>query len=271
MKKIISLFLLLSAFALTFACSPKLDPQNSNNKIRAFYCQGETNPESLGEFVETNPAFVAGNSLVWFDDAAGSQGALFNGTGEEPGLPSMASPSSSFYWVAQNDGSCTGDAIRVKVRVRKSPSVSLDLPSGTFCFGAQLDLTAGLDDTRNVADNYLIFQNGSFLGNVEATKGTPNSFFIVSPVPGVNSFEVIAINDGPAACSDTVEEVLSVPAYVSLDTISNDTVTAGDFVNISFSSPDPETSLIIWADHSSFNNPDTVSYTHLTLPTNREV
>jgi hypothetical protein len=250
----------MSVFAwglIAFAANPKLVPQNCNscNQISIFYCQGETAPADMNEVVEMNSAFIPGNSLVWYEDNSGSKGALFNGTGEQPVLPSMASPSTSFYWVAQFDGTA-GPARKVKVRVRKSPNISATFPSGTFCSGASFDLASGLSDSRKVADNYLFSRNGNCLGNVEATKGNPVSYFIDAPSPGSNNYQIIGINEGFQSCSDTLEEVFSTAPFVSLDSIPNDTVTAGDAVSIAFSSPDPETSFIIWADHASFNNPE---------------
>lgn len=257
----------------TAADPPKLAQQNCGgcNQIRMFYCQFDPAPASLNDFIdgtkELNANYIAGNPLVWYNDAGGSQGGLFNGTGQEPPTPNMnIAPATYFYWVAMQNQvtGCIGDAIRVRVRVRKTPTPTFNTPPIPFCYGGQLDLAEWVDDPNNVTDKYDFYDGdpdggGNLIGSVTATNGNvdPLNYVIVTPQVGNNTYWVVATNQGnnnTITCTAKASMTFPVAAPSTLAFIPNLTVNHGDNVSVPFFSPNA--TYIIWLDHYSFNNPN---------------
>ncbi len=257
----------------TAAMPPDLSEQNcgSCGELRMFFCQFDPSPSPLDDFidgtVQMNATYVPGNPLYWYNDNAGTQGAAYAGNGSQPPVPDLSVGNTNFYfWVAQVNQltGCVGNAIRVRIRVRKTPIVSFDTPPLPFCYGGQVDLAEWVDDANNVADKYDFYDGdpnggGTFLGSVTATNGNvdPLNYVVVSPQVGNNTYWVVATNTGNSntiSCSATAMATIPVAATSTLAPISDVTVNSGDWVNKSFFSPNA--THIFWIDHYSFGNPD---------------
>lgn len=251
-----------------------LEPQNCGNcdQIRMWYCQFDPAPVSLNEFIngswQMNAGYVPGNGLYWYNDAGGSQGAPFAGNGSEPPIPNMNLATNTYwYWVAQIDqqSGCIGDAIRVRVRVRKTPVLTFSNPPLPFCLNGQVDLAEWVEDANNVTDQYDFYDadpdlpGANLLGSVSATNGVvdPLNYVVETPVVGNNTYWCVAINEGnnnSITCTAKASMTIPVASPSTLAFISNKTVDHGDNVTVPFLSPNA--THIIWVDHYSFNNPN---------------
>lgn len=251
-----------------------LEPQNCNNcnQLRIWYCQYDPAPYSFNDFIDgtwqLNDGYVAGNGLYWYSDIIGVKGIPINGNGSEPPIPNLNNaPATYFYWVAQVDqlSGCIGDAIRVRVRVRKTPVLTFSNPPLPFCLGGQVDLAEWVEDANNVTDQYDFYDadpdlpGANLLGSVTATNGNVDAlnYVIQTPQVGNNTYWVVATNQGNAnSITCTAKESMSIPVATPADLapVSNRTVDHGDNVFIPFLSL--SANYIIWVDHYSFNNPD---------------
>jgi hypothetical protein len=258
----------------TAALPPDLSPQNcgSCNQLRIFYCQFDPAPSPLNDFidgtVQMNGSYVPGNPLYWYNDAGGSQGTPYAGTGAQPPVPDLSTGNKNYYyWVAQvnqNTG-CIGNAIRVRIRVRKTPILSFDTPPLPFCLNGQVDLAEWVSDANNVADKYDFYDadpdlpGANLLGSVTATNGTvdPLMYVVQTPQVGNNTYWVVGTNKGNSnsiSCTAKASMTIPVAAPADLAPIPNLTVNNGDLVYVPFSSTNAD--YIVWVDHVSFNNPN---------------
>jgi hypothetical protein len=236
---------------------------NGCGQLRIFYCQFDPAPASLNDFidgtVDQNANFVIGNTLLWYDDNSGSQGGLHQGTGQEPNTPDVSqAPQTLFYWVAQIDQNtgCIGDAIRVRVRVRKTPTPVFNQPTQPFCEGTSLDLASLIDDPNNVADLFEIYDQdpsnvgASPLASLTATNGSVDvgQNYIITPTAGTPTFWVVATNQGNAnsiTCPATTSMSFVVSAAPVLTPPTNVTACPGEPVNVSFTTS-PANAQVIW-------------------------
>ena len=242
--------------ATVFVPSPaQLAPQNcgSCSQIRFDFCEGEDSPD-LEALLMNNTNFVYGASFLWYADNSGSQGSPISSPS-----PNMATKNTRFYWVSQFSDGCEGDARRVRVRVRKTSTVVLDLPV-IGCGGSQVDLAAWVSDSRNFATGYTFYDsdpaigNPTALGSVSATKGNANNGqYMIINLPGTpKTYYATASNS--TGCQVTGSNQIQSAFGANLDPISDITVNSGSSVNVAFSSPNA--THIFWFDHSSFNNPN---------------
>jgi hypothetical protein len=232
----------------------QLAPQNcgSCSQIRFDFCEGESHPD-LEALLRANTNYEASTSFLWYADNSGSQGSPIS-------LPSLNMNNSNrkFYWVSQIENGCEGLARRVRVRVRKTSLVILDLPA-IGCGNAQIDLAAWVSDSRGIASAFSFYENNPALsnslpvGSVSASNGVVNSgqYALVSLPSSPITYYAVATNN--TGCQVTGSDAVAVGAGASLDPVANLTVNSGDLVHVPFTSPDA--TYIIWVNHSSFNNP----------------
>jgi PKD repeat protein len=259
-----------------------LAQQNCGNcgQIQIFYCRYDAAPAGLNDFIDgaeqTNGNYVSGNTLFWYDDNGGSQGGAHMGTGQEPATPSTATPSTTFYWVAQIDQNtgCFGDAIRVRVRVRNTPDPVLTAPTTPFCEGAQIDLASRVSDNNNNADVYDFYDGdpnagGILIGSVTATNGTVDAGqnIVVTPVVGNNTYWVVATNTAGnfnIPCPATTSMSFVVTAKPVVTPISDIKACPGDPILVNFSAAPASNPIFIWTNSntniglgvSGFGNPN---------------
>jgi hypothetical protein len=237
-----------------------------------WYCQYDPAPPSLNDFIDgtwqTNAGYVPGNGLYWYNDVIGVKGLPFGGTGAEPPIPNLNNaPQTKFYWVAQIDqqSGCIGDAIRVRVRVRKTPILTFNQHPLPFCLNGQLDLAEWVEDANNVTDRYDFYDGdpdlpgANLLGSVTATNGVvdPLMYVVETPVVGNNTYWCVATNKGNAnsiTCTAKASMTIPVASPAILNFIPDISYNHGDLVYIPFSSPNA--TYIVWVDHPSFNNPN---------------
>lgn len=232
----------------------QLAPQNcgSCNQIRFDFCEGEAAPD-LEVLLIANSTYELGADFLWYADNSGSQGNSIASP-----VPNMNNNNTRFYWVSQIIGSCESASRRVRVRVRKTSTVVLDLPA-IGCGTAQLDLAAWVSDTRGIATGFTFYDSDpdagspTPVGSVTASSGQVNSgqYAVVSLPSGPVTYYAVASNH--TGCQVTGSDDVASAAGASLDAIPNLTVNAGSLVNIAFNSPDA--THIFWFNPSSFNNP----------------
>lgn len=234
----------------------KLDPQNCGNcnQIRFDFCEGADTPD-LEEMLKGNAKYKAPHGFFWYKDDNGAQGIPMYGAP----MVNTGSTGKKFYWVSQGIGSCEGPARRVRVRVRKTSTVMLDIPP-LACAIVQLDLAAHVSDSRNFATGYKFYNTDPAVGNpnpihtVSATKGAVNyGQTAIEPIyAGGQTYWAVAMNN--TGCQVTGMDD-AVPANgTSLDPIANVVATSGDLVNVAFTSPNA--GYIVWNNHPAYNNPN---------------
>ncbi len=138
-------------------CNPEdlaLNPFQNSSRITINLCEGApVGPTSISDSLFKYAADIGINamsaSLVFFDDNGGSQGGLYNGTGEEPTI-STASSGNNHFWVAQEVDGCQGDAIRLRMDVRTMPSMTLEASDTLLCPGDMIDLAGFVTTATNV-------------------------------------------------------------------------------------------------------------------------
>ncbi len=216
----------------------QLAPQNCGNcsEIRLDFCEGEAAPD-LDLSLTANTNYESGVSLLWYEDDNSQLGSAIS----KP-VPNMASNNTRFYWVSQILSGCEGEARRVRVRVRKTSIVTLDLPA-IGCGAAQIDLAAYVSDSRNIASGYTFYDadpklGTSPVGSVSASSGQVNGgqYAVVSLQSGVSTYYAVASNN--TGCQVTGSDEVQAGAGATLAPISNITVNSGDLVTVHFNSPD---------------------------------
>ncbi len=231
----------------------QLSAQNCGNcaQIRFDFCEGETTPD-LEALLTANLNYEPGAAFFWYADVNSQQGAAISTP-----VVNISSNNTQFYWVSQGLNACEGEARRVRVRVRKTSIVTLDIPA-IGCGTAQIDLAAYVSDSRNIASGYTFYDadpklGTSPVGSVSASNGQVNSgqYAVVSLQAGVSTYYAVASNN--TGCQLTGSDEVNVGGGASLDPLSNLTVNAGDLVHVAFNSPNA--THIYWLNHSSFNNP----------------
>lgn len=247
-----------------------LAQQNCGNcgLLRIFYCQFDPAPASLNAFidgtVQTNTSYVSGNGLLWYDDNSGSQGGEHMGTGQEPSTPDLNIGNRTYwYWVAQVDQhtGCIGDAIRVRVRVRKTPTPVFSAPSTPYCEGASLNLANQVDDPNNVADSFSFYDadpsnGGTLIGTVTATNGSVDGGQVVvtTPVVGSNTYWVVATNAGnnnSITCPATTSMTFVVSPRPVLSSIADVSVCPGEPVSVSLSATPSSGTFFVWLNSNT--------------------
>jgi len=247
-----------------------LSQQNCGNCgiIRIFYCQFDLSPASLEDFIDgtvaMNTNYVSGNTLFWYEDNNGIQGNPNLGTGQEPATPDINIAAATYwYWVAQIDQNtgCFGDAIRVRVRVRKTPTPIFNAPPTPFCEGGELNLASLVDDPNNVADAFDFYDGdpnggGNLIGSITATNGNvdPGQFIIVSPGVGSNTYYVVATNLGgnnSITCPATTSMTFTVSPKPVMTAIPDLAVCPGDSVHVDFNASPNAGAIFIWLNSNT--------------------
>jgi hypothetical protein len=220
----------------------------SCGQIRFTFCQDEPT-QDLESLLLGNANYLAGATFNWYADNSGSQGGAI----AKPTV-NTASPSTHFYWVSQQIGSCEGLARRVRVRVKKASLVVFDLPNAG-CGTTSVNLAAHVSDSRNFARGYEFWQGnpsqgGSYLGSVTATRGQVDFGQIMNiSLPGQpTTYYATAITN--TGCQTGASDVISSASGPSLAPIASQTVSSGDLVSVSFSAPGADR--IVWYN---LNNP----------------
>ncbi len=139
------------------ACDPDdlaLNPFQNSSRITINLCEGApVGPTSISDSLFKYASDIGINtmsaSLVFFDDNGGSQGGLYNGTGEEPTI-STASSGNNHFWVSQEIDGCVGTAIRLRMDVRTMPSMTLEASDTLLCPGDMIDLAGFVTTATNV-------------------------------------------------------------------------------------------------------------------------
>lgn len=231
----------------------QLAPQNCGacNQIRFDFCEGESVPD-LEQLLTANSTYESTVTFRWYADNSNSQGSSISTP-----IVNTASKNNRFYWVSQWSNGCEGEARRMRVRVRKTSTVVLDLPA-IGCNTGQIDLAAWVSDSRGIATSFTFYDadpnlGTSPLGAVSANSGQVNSgqYAVVSlPSQPVTYYAVANNNTG---CQVTGSDEVISAAGASLDPVPDITVNAGDLVHVAFNSHDA--THILWVNHSSFNNP----------------
>ncbi len=214
----------------------QLEPQNCGNcnQIRFDFCEGEAVP-GLETLLIANLAYETGASFLWYDDINSQQGAAIS----TPVL-NMNNNNTHFYWVSQLISGCEGPARRMRVRVRKTSIVELDLPA-LGCNSGQLDLAAWVSDSRGIATGFTFYDNDPTLGtspvgSVAASNGQVLSgqYAVVSLPTSLMTYYATASNN--TGCQVTgIDEVIST-SIADLAPVSNLTVNAGDLVTLNLNS-----------------------------------
>lgn len=231
----------------------QLAPQNcgSCSQIRFDFCEGEDTPD-LEQLLTANSNYELGINFLWYADNSNTQGNPIN----RPTV-NTANKNNRFYWVSQMLNGCEGEARSMRVRVRKTSIVVMDLPA-IGCNTGQIDLAAWVSDSRNIASSFIFYDADPTLGanpvgSVSASNGQVNSgqYAVVSLQAGAVTYYAVATNN--TGCQVTGSDEVISSAGASLNPISNLTVNSGDLVHVTFNSPDA--THILWINHSSFNNP----------------
>jgi hypothetical protein len=229
----------------------------SCGEIRLKVCQYDPVPD-LEAYIQGNANYISGSTLEWYADNNGSQGShLYS-----PPTVSTNQVSTSFFWVEQHVGSCTGSAIRVRVRIKKLFTPDFTLPA-IGCGGvAQLDLPDWVSDPKSKATAYTFYDvdpetnpGATPLGMARATRGVVNygESVIVNVSNGSQTYWVQSTV--PNGCGGVASSTLVAPTQsATLNHIPNITVNNGDPVSVVFQGTNA--THFVWVDHSTFGNPN---------------
>ena len=209
----------------------------SCGEIRLNICQWDTSIANLDLLITSaNSTYEQGNSLRWYADNNGSQGAALN----IPPIVDVRTPGTNYYWVSQYRGNCSGsNATRVRVRVKKAFSPTVNLPTLACGNIAQVDLAQYISDPRRKATGFAIFYKNPSLPNpfpsdtLAAVAGVAQGPLIV-PV-GSTSQVIYVKSIVPNGCGGLTVDTLVVPPRPSLNPIPTDTAVHGMSIPLSIS------------------------------------